>query len=195
MIKRKEGRLIKSLLIVGSILPVFLMATTYNYNPKENKTNEFKKMVKLKEPIKDSKFNEEDTQKEEYIATIEIPKINLKTNMVDINSKSNNVNKHVQIIKGSDMPNKINGNFILAAHSGTSNLSYFKNLYKLSISDTIYIYYSDVKYTYKIYDIYKIDKDGTVEIKRDYTKTMLTLTTCDSSNDKKQLVILASRIE
>lgn len=184
-----------SLLIVGSILPVFLMATTYNYKPKEKKTTEFKKIVKVKEPIKDSKFNEEDTQKEEYIATIEIPEINLKTNMVDVNSKNNNVNKHVQIIKGSDMPNIRNGNFILAAHSGTSNISYFKNLHKLGISDTIYIYYSNVKYTYKIYDIYKIDKDGTVEIKRDYTKTMLTLTTCDNSNDKKQLVVLASRIE
>ena len=51
--------------------------------------------------------------------------------MVDFKSSENNVNEHVQIIAGSQMPNIKKGNLILAAHSGTSNISYFKNLYKM----------------------------------------------------------------
>ena len=62
---------------------------------------------------------------------MEIPSISLKTGLVDFKSSENNVNKRVQIIAGSQMPNIKKGNLILAAHSGTSNISYFKNLYKM----------------------------------------------------------------
>ena len=68
------------------------------------------------------------TSTTDYIALIKIPKINLKKGLCNINSKCNNVNQNIQILKDSDYPNVDGGNFILAGHSGTRNISYFKNL-------------------------------------------------------------------
>ena len=65
------------------------------------------------------------------------------------------------------MPNIENGNLILASHSGTSNISYFKNLYKMQEGNKIYIYYSGIKYVYVLNNIYDVNKTGEVEIKRD----------------------------
>lgn len=72
---------------------------------------------------------------------IEIPKMNLKKGLYDINSKYNNVDYNIQIIKESDMPNKENGNLILAGHNGNSNISYFDNLNTLSNGDSVFIFY------------------------------------------------------
>ena len=41
----------------------------------------------------------------------------------------------------SELIRKEKGNVILASHSGTSSISYFKNLYKLSIGDEAKIFY------------------------------------------------------
>ena len=79
-----------------------------------------------------------------------IKKINLKQGLVSKNSYYNNVNRNIEIIKASSYPDKENGNVILAAHSGTSSISYFKNLYKLEINDEAKIYYKNKVYTYKV---------------------------------------------
>lgn len=78
---------------------------------------------------------------EKYIAVLEIPKINLKRGIYAKNSKLNNVNKNVYLLKESNMPNEEKGNYILAGHSGTAYFSYFKNLPKLDIGDVAYVYY------------------------------------------------------
>lgn len=138
--------------------------------------------------------NKNNTQKQDtyyYIGYLEIPKINFKKGFVDINSQDNVVSKNITIIKGSKYPDVEKGNFIIAGHSGTGVHSYFKNLYKLSIGDKAYVYYKNVKYTYKIVKIYNQEKDGTVAIYRDYNKTTLTLVTCTKNNKKSQTVYVA----
>lgn len=125
-----------------------------------------------------------------YIGILEIPKINLKKGFVDINSKYNDISYNVTIIQTSTYPDVENGNFILAAHSGESYISYFKNLYKLSIGDQAYIYYNDVKYTYEIVNIYNVEKTGQVEIHRNSKKTVLTLITCTKDSDHEQTVYI-----
>ncbi len=56
--------------------------------------------------------------------------------------------------KESDSPDVINGNVILASHSGTADISYFNNLDKLKISDEVLILYNGKTYQYKIVNIY-----------------------------------------
>lgn len=125
-----------------------------------------------------------------YIGTLEIPKINLKRGFLDLNSRYNHVDYNITVIKGSTFPNEENNNLILAAHSGECAVCFFDKLYKLSKGDVAYLSYNNVKYTYKIVDIYEVEKDGTVAIYRDYTKSTLTLITCTRNSDTKQTVYI-----
>ena len=129
-----------------------------------------------------------------YLAFLEIPKINLNQGLLPINSLYNNVNCHVEILKISDLPDKINGNFILAAHSGTSSIAYFRNLYKLKLDDLASIIYNNKKYTYKIVNIYNQTKKGSLNIYRDTNKTTLTLITCTKDDKTNQTVYILELI-
>ena len=128
----------------------------------------------------------------DYIAVLEIPKINLKRGLSQ-DKYYNNVNRNVEILKGSTMPNISKGNFILAGHSGSGRVAYFRNLNKLTIGDISYIYYGGIKYTYKVNNIYDIEKTGTATITRDLNKTTLTMITC-RHNTNKQIVIISELI-
>lgn len=125
-----------------------------------------------------------------YIGVLEIPKINIKRGFLNIKDKGNNVNKNLQVIKGSDMPNVKNGNLIIAAHSGNSYISYFKNLHKLSNDDVAYVYFNNIKYTYKVAGKYDAEKNGKVTIHRDNKKNTLTLITCSQTDKTKQIVYI-----
>ena len=70
-----------------------------------------------------------DEPTDEYIGTLIIDKINLNRGFYSINSKYNNVDHNIMVVETSNMPNITNGNLILASHSGSSSISFFKNLY------------------------------------------------------------------
>ncbi len=127
-------------------------------------------------------------KKENYLGILEIPKIKLKRGFYNIESKNNNVNKNIQVLKKSQLPYIENNILVLASHSGNGIYSYFNKIDNLNISDLLYIYYLDKKYIYEINDIYKIEKNGNLEIS--YTNnSQLILTTCDKLDKTKQLVI------
>lgn len=132
----------------------------------------------------------EEKKEKEYLGVLEIPKISLKRGFYSLTSKKNNVDKNIQVIETSVMPEEKFSNLILASHSGSSKISYFKNLYKLELKDIAYIYYNDKKYTYELIDIYGEKKDGTITIKREYNQTNLTLITCDKKNKHLQNVYI-----
>ena len=68
---------------------------------------------------------------ENYIAYLRIPKIELNRGFYNITSTLNNVNKNIYVHPASTFPNNVSGNnLILASHSGSSSISYFKKLYK-----------------------------------------------------------------
>lgn len=125
-----------------------------------------------------------------YIGILEIPKINLKRGFLSLNSKYNNVNYNITVIKGSTYPDEANNNLILAAHSGVCSVCYFEGLYKLSLENEVHLYYKNVKYTYKLVNVYEVEKDGTVPIYRDYSKSVLTLITCTRYSNTKQTVYI-----
>lgn len=201
----KRSKDIKSqFIIVGSLLFILLGISiigikyflNYEKNRQEEKEitnfiNEQKEIIKSNHdnqsslPTEDNNYQPE---REEYVAVIEIPKINLKKGLYSKDSKKNNVN-NIEILKESDMPDIKNGNFILAGHSGTSRISYFKNLHKLETNDKVYIYYNGLKLEYRLVKRYEIEKTGIANISRNGKKTTLTLITC-KDNSNKQLVFI-----
>ena len=126
----------------------------------------------------------------EFIGYLEIKKINLKQGLVSKNSRYNNVKYNVQMLSASDYPDKENGNVILAAHSGTGYLAFFKNLYKLKKGDEAKITYKGDVYTYKIVNIYNVPKTGKVRIGRNNQKPCLTLITCTHNSKTEQTVYI-----
>ncbi len=175
-------KIIGYFIIILSIINIIIKySTTQNLKEKEEK-NIAKYLAKS---------NDKNEKQNSFIAILEIPKINLKKGLYNINSKENNVDKNIEILHESQMPDINNGNFILASHSGTSKISYFKNLDKLNINDKLIIYYKTEKYTYKLVNIYEVDKTGSIEIIRNHNKRALTLITCNKNNKSKQLVFIA----
>lgn len=128
---------------------------------------------------------------EKYIAVLEIPKINLKKGIYDINSRYNTVSRNVMILSPSDYPDVDKGNFILAAHSGNGYLSFFRNLYKLSEGDYAYVYYNNVKYSYEITSIYTHPKVGHITVHKPTGKTTLMMITCTKNDESTQTVYVA----
>ena len=156
------------------------MEISYNTNDKNN------------ENIKEEKQTVSSTLKvntsNDYLAVLKIPKISLKRYLYDVNSKQNDVDKNIEILKSSDMPDVKGGNLILAGHNGNTSVGHFKNLHKLVLKDEIIIYYNGNKYVYKVSKIYDVLKTGTVAIKRNQSQSTVTLITC-LGNDKQLVVI------
>ncbi len=134
------------------------------------------------------------SEKVDYIAVLEIPKIKLKKGFYSYGSSKNNVNKNIEVIESSTMPDVLNGNLILASHSGTSKIAYFKNLYQLEKGDMAYVYYQNKTYTYQLLYVYNEEKDGHLSIRRSKNQTNLTLITCDKKNDSLQNVYIFMQI-
>lgn len=188
--------------LIGSFMYIGRIAYNYYIELRDyNKAQEFlnigkEEVEEIKVNIDEEEIKEQPKQEEKktsnynYIGVLEIPKINIKRGFLNIKDKGNNVNKNLQVIKGSDMPNVKNGNLIIAAHSGNSYISYFKNLYKLSDEDVAYVYFNNIKYTYKVAGKYDAEKNGKVTIHRDNKKNTLTLITCSQTDKTKQIVYI-----
>lgn len=202
----KKEQLIKLvasfIFLIGSFMYIGRIAYNYYVELRDyNKAQEFLNIGKeevgeIKVDIDEEENKEQPKQEEKktynynYIGVLEIPKINIKRGFLNIKDKGNNVNKNLQVIKGSDMPNVKNGNLIIAAHSGNSYISYFKNLHKLSNDDVAYVYFNNIKYTYKVAGKYDAEKNGKVTIHRDNKKNTLTLITCSQTDKTKQIVYI-----
>lgn len=162
-------------------------------NQEEQAIEEFYNIEDIEEDIIEEPQQAEEVKEQvniNYIAVLKIPKINLERGLVDPNSYLNNVNYNLEILDGSDMPDKVNGNFIIAGHSGSSRISFFRNLYKLALNDEVFIDYKNNTYKYKVVDIYEIEKTGTAEIIKNVNTTTITLITC-KHNTNKQIIVIA----
>lgn len=106
-------------------------------------------------------------------------------------SEENNVDKNIMVIQESSYPDVDKGNLIIAGHSGTGWNAYFNDLYKLQTGDIATVQYKNKEYNYKIVNIYKQKKVGTIAIYRDYNKTTLTLVTCTNDDSSTQTIYIA----
>lgn len=203
----------KMTIILGVILITFGITLMSNNYIKTKREETFNDMNLL---LLDSNINEVNTEEsndetqeetheepsksdtsnnyEPYLAVLKIPKLNLERGFYDKTSSLNNVDYNILFHSNSDYPDKLNGNVILASHSGTSSISYFKNLYKLELGDEAQINYKNTTYTYKVVNIYKEEKDGTIAIYRNKEKSTLTLITCTKNDNTKQTIYILERI-
>ena len=133
----------------------------------------------------------EETRNGNYLGVLKIDKIGLEQGFYDKDNSMNNVDKNVTLLGPSNYPDEKNGNTILVAHSGSSYLGYFKNLWKLSVGDSAIVYYKNKTYIYKIVNIYNDTKDGDVTIYRNKKKTTLTMITCTKDSDTEQTIYIA----
>ena len=117
--------MIKKLLILNIIIITILFSTTLIKisEAKTNNTINYPKFI-IKE-------------KTNKIGYLQIDSIKIKEPIYEINSKENNIEEHVTILKESILPENDNSIVFIAAHSGTGNIAYFKNLDKLNINDLI----------------------------------------------------------
>lgn len=76
-------------------------------------------------------------KEEAPIGKIIIKKITINNNLYNINSKHNNIEENITILKDSIMPDKTNSIMYVAAHSGDGKIAYFNDLDKLKINDEI----------------------------------------------------------
>ena len=197
IMKEKRNRLKKIIILILFITSIILFSLGYYYFAEHNKSikeiqeaND-KSVIAFFEKDKSEKIIKNDNSITKYMAVLEIPTIGLKQGIPEINSSDNNVEKNIMVIKSSMLPNDNNGVFILAAHSGNSAISYFKNLYKIKEHENIYVYNGNYKYNYELSNIYTIEKNGTLQIKRNPKKTTLILVTCTKNSDTKQTVYVA----
>ncbi len=131
---------------------------------------------------------------DKYLGVLEIPKIGLKRGFYNTDSKYNNIEYNVTMVKGSTLPDVVNGNLILMAHSGTAYISYFAYLYRLNVGDDVFVTYNKQKYNYKIVNIYTVPKKGIVTIARNTQKTTLTMVTCTKDDNSTQTVYIAELV-
>ena len=193
---KEKNKLIKYFsitLILGSVifLTSSILQNIISNNVEERKVEEF---LDTKKEVDNSQKEQEQKQEisstdDDYIAILEIPKINLKKGLYDKNNNKNNVEYNIQILTLSDYPNISNGNFILASHNGSYPISYFRELYKLSNNDKVYVYYDSYKYEYVINKIYDIKKTGKAKIERDVNQNTITLITCKRNTNMQTIFI------
>lgn len=205
----KQNKSKSQFIIIGSLLiitGISLVGGKYLYNylldrKEDNKIEDFYEIQEqidvddsediIEEPKEEVKI---EVKNEDYVAVIKIPKIGLEKGLYKKESSYNNVNRNIQILKDSNYPDEENGNFILAGHSGTGRISYFRNVYKLSSGDSVSIFYNGSEYKYKVVNMYDVEKTGTAHIIRNANVNTLTLVTCRQGTNK-QIIVICELVE
>lgn len=198
----------KNLKTIGKLLILLSLATLlsykiYNYyyekkdadviNSYIEETSRIIEEENIAVPLEETK-NEIKKVDIKYTAVLEIPSINLKRGVVDSAKNFNSINYAISVDKHSNYPNKV-GNFILYAHSGNSNISYFKKLIDVEINDNVFVYYKGIKYNYKIFNKYNIEKNGTVNVLSSNENKYITLITCNQKRKGYQVVLVGKLVE
>ena len=150
--------------------------------------------VNNNESVEDNHSNNYVVDYSKYLGVLEIPKIGLKRGFYGTDSKYNNIKYNVTMVEGSTLPDVVNGNLILIAHSGDSYISFFAYLYRLEVGDVVNVTYKGVNYQYEIVNIYMVPKTGAVKIIRNRERTTLTMVTCTKDNDYTQTVYIAELV-
>ncbi len=177
VIKRKKIRFIGLIFIIIGLSYFCYKLFIYirvNRLTEENLTTYFKEYNNLGNQL-------EIKEKTLYLMVLEIPKINLKQGIYDKDDIRNTIDKNVSILKESIVIDNQNSLLILAAHSGNSIYSYFKDLNKLGLNDIIFIYYEKQKYIYKIDNIYEMPKSISMKLPEIKDNKIILITCLDNN--------------
>ena len=183
-------QVITCIILIGFIIFFIYHLKLYDRKEKLIEKSIEKYITETKITTKEETSKVNNIERYNYVAILEIPIINLRNGLVSPNNKYNSVEYNIEILNKSEFPTIPKSNLILAAHNGNSEVSFFKNLSKVTISSPIYIYYNGYKYIYSIEDSYEILKTGEAIINRDSRRNTITLITCKDNSDTKQLVFI-----
>ena len=122
------------------------------------------------------------------IGYLKIDKINLNEKLYNINSKENNIEKNITILKESIFPDKENSIIFIAAHSGVGKIAYFEKLDELNTNDEVTLIINKKTYKYVVKEYWEEKKNGYINVNKD-NKKQLILTTCSPNKKNYQLVI------
>ena len=146
------------------------------------------KIIKKNNVLSTISYKIKEASNDNYYGRIEINKIGLNEYFYNTNDSRNNVDKGIEVLKPSIMPDKDNSKLFLASHSGNSNISYFKNIDKLELNDEVIIHLNNKCYKYKVIDKYEIIKTGTLDI-REIDDNSLVLITCVRDTNRQLIII------
>lgn len=192
---RNIMRIIITFLILGTI--IYIVYGVYNESKikfvqeEKNDIQEKYSRISTETIIIDDKHKLERKVPETYLnykvsARIEIPKLNIDSNVLEEYSKEG-LEECVSKYWGPET-NEV-GNYCIAGHNyGRKNM--FGYLGDLEIGDKIYL--SDNKngkYTYSIYEMYRVEADNTNPLNQVTNgKREITLITCSSYSEKRLIV-------
>ena len=133
---------------------------------------------------------------DKYLGVLEIPRISLKRGFYGTDSQYNNIQYNVTMVNGSTLPDVVNGNLILMAHSGDAYISYFAYLYKLEIGDTFTVTILDRYMTYRVDQIEVVEPNDLNKLEIYPDKDYITLMTCTPYGiNTHRLLVRGVRIE
>lgn len=116
---------------------------------------------------------------------LEIPKINLKLEVVKANDNFENLDNNLVYYNHFNPDDKI----IIFGHSGVGFGTYFNRLDELNINDIAYLIINGKKYYYYVNDVYEVSKNATYILKNEYDSKKLLLVTCVKGDKNKRLVV------
>lgn len=164
------------------------IAALFLVNYQETRNIEKENQEQIIEFFKEENVEKKVSKTEAYLGVLEIPKLNLKRGFYEYKNPKNTVEKGLEIINQNCLPYEP-CSFIIASHSGTSNISFFKNLDKLAINDTAILYYEKNQKEYRLKEILHQEKKGTITLP-EKKEPELVLTTCNKEKDNMQDIYL-----
>lgn len=129
--------------------------------------------------------------KEEFLLELYIPRIGLEKKVYTIDSKLNNVDMNVEILKSSNINKNL---YFLASHSGGGKASYFDNLIFLEKGDIIWIISDGKRCCFVVQELFYIEKNGFFVTNYGDDGNTLFLITCSLNYVNKQLVVKSTLI-
>lgn len=193
MLKKKNSILYSIgvlLLLIGIFIVIYIIGFNYISNKKDKEIietyiNNYDQIINTSQDVKKNVSLK--SNRLNYIAVLEIPKIKLRKGIVMATKNFKSINYAISADQTSTFPD-VEGRLILYAHSGTSKISYFKNLNRLNINDNVILFYKGKSYPYKVNNIKEIEKTGKLKISNSISSKELILVTC-VHNTNKQLII------
>lgn len=169
--------------VVLSIILILLGLTyfvikIYNYynDYQNNKTSIEAYINNTIETVTEAKYK--------YSSILEIPSVNIKRGILDINNQYNDAKYNIELIR------ETNNTIILAAHNGNNLNSYFGNLKNIELGDEIKYYKDGTVYTYIYSESYNIKKNGYADIYPNKDKNSIILITCKDNTEDAQTVYI-----
>ena len=174
-----KNKIIYPILVIIIVLLAIYISLNFFKGVKDKEKNN-----KAVEAYLSGEINKKYDPKYQYNALIDIPTIKLKRGILDIDNEYNKAKYNIELVKE-------NSNIIvLASHNGNNYNSYFKDLNKLELGDSIY-YYQNGKIDEYIYsDNYEIKKDGYADLYYKIGNKSIVLITCKDDVDDAQIVYI-----